>query len=45
MGASRLAGKEPLNGWIAIILYLLIAPALWAYIQVSLNNVWREGSR
>jgi len=40
MGASRLAGKEPLNGWIAIILYLLLAPALWAYIQVSLNDVW-----
>ncbi len=41
MGASRLAGQEPLNGWIAIILYLLLAPALWAYIQVSLNNVWQ----
>jgi hypothetical protein len=42
MGASRLAGKEPLNGWIAIILYLLLAPGLWAYIQVSLNDVWRQ---
>jgi polyferredoxin len=42
MGASRLAGREPLNGWIAIVLYLLLAPALWAYIQVSLNEVWRE---
>ena len=41
MGASRLAGKEPLNGWIAIILYVLIAPALWAYIQVELNKVWQ----
>jgi hypothetical protein len=40
MGASRLAGQEPLNGWIAIVLYLLIAPALWAYIQVSLNYAW-----
>lgn len=40
MGASRLAGQEPVSGWIAIILYLLIAPALWAYIQVSLNKVW-----
>jgi Domain of unknown function (DUF4234) len=42
MGASRLAGQEPLNGWIAILLYLFIAPGLWAYIQVSLNNVWQE---
>ena len=40
MGASRLAGQEPVNGWIAIILYLLLAPALWAYIQISLNKVW-----
>jgi hypothetical protein len=40
MGASRVAGQEPVNGWIAIILYLLLAPALWAYIQVSLNKVW-----
>ena len=42
MGASQLAGKEPLSGWIAIILYLLIAPGLWAYIQVSLNDIWRQ---
>ena len=40
-GASSLAGQEPLNGWIAIILYLLIAPGLWAYIQSSLNKVWQ----
>lgn len=41
-GASRIAGREPLNGWIAIILYLLLSPALWAYVQVSLNDVWRQ---
>jgi hypothetical protein len=40
MGASRLAGQEPVNGWLAIVLYLLLAPALWAYVQVSLNKVW-----
>ena len=40
MGASRIAGQEPVSGWIAIILYLLLAPALWAYIQISLNKVW-----
>lgn len=40
--ASRLAGREPLNGWIAIILYLLLVPVLWAYMQVSLNEVWRQ---
>jgi hypothetical protein len=41
IGASRLGGQEPLNGWIAIILFLLISPGLWAYIQVSLNNLWQ----
>jgi uncharacterized protein DUF4234 len=40
MGAARLAGQEPVNGWIAILLYLLIPFAVWAYIQVSLNQVW-----
>ena len=41
MGASRLGGQEPLNGWIAILLYLLLSPGFWAYIQVSLNNLWQ----
>lgn len=42
MGAARLAGKEPVNGWLSIILYLLLAPAFWAYLQVSLNHVWEQ---
>ncbi|HWP33945.1 MAG TPA: DUF4234 domain-containing protein [Solirubrobacterales bacterium] len=41
MAACGIAGKEPPNGWIAIILYLILAPAFWAYLQVSLNNVWQ----
>ena len=40
MGAAKLGGKEPVNGWIAILLYLFIAPGLWAYLQVSLNSLW-----
>jgi hypothetical protein len=42
IGASDLAGREPLNGWIALILFLLLPLGLWAYIQVSLNEVWYE---
>jgi hypothetical protein len=38
--ASGLAGKEEPNGWIGLILYLLLSPAMWAYMQVSLNHVW-----
>ncbi|HEY7257275.1 MAG TPA: DUF4234 domain-containing protein [Solirubrobacterales bacterium] len=39
-GSSSVAGQEPLNGWIAILLYVIISPGLWAYIQISLNRVW-----
>lgn len=39
--AQRLAGVEPLNGWIGLILYIVIPPAFYAYMQSGLNNVWR----
>jgi hypothetical protein len=41
-GASKIAGHEPVSGWIALILYLLLSPGFWAYLQVSLNNVWEQ---
>jgi hypothetical protein len=41
-GAARLAGKEPINGLIAVLLFFVISPALWWYIQDSLNGVWRS---
>lgn len=41
-GASKVAGREPVSGWIALILYLLLSPGMWAYLQVSLNNVWEQ---
>lgn len=40
MGAAKLGGKEPVNGWIALLLYLFISPGMFAYLQVSLNHVW-----
>lgn len=40
--ASKIAGCEPVSGWISLILYLLIAPAFWAYLQVSLNDIWEQ---
>jgi len=42
MGAAELGGKEPVNGWIALLLYLFISPAMFAYLQVSLNHVWEQ---
>ncbi len=40
--AQRLSGVEPLNGWIGLILFIVITPAYWAYIQSGLNNVWQR---
>lgn len=42
MGAAKIAGREPVNGWISVILYLLLAPAFWAYLQNSLNHIWEQ---
>jgi hypothetical protein len=40
--AAGVAGREPqVNGWIALILYIVVAPAYWAYLQVALNDDWR----
>ena len=41
-GASKIARREPVSGWIALILYLLIPFAFPAYLQVSLNNIWEQ---
>jgi hypothetical protein len=41
-GAAALADREPVNGWIALVLYLFISPAMFAYLQVSLNHVWEQ---
>lgn len=38
--AARVAGREPLNGWIALILFFVISIGLWAYQQSELNRVW-----
>ncbi|HVS99501.1 MAG TPA: DUF4234 domain-containing protein [Solirubrobacterales bacterium] len=40
-GTAAVAGRDPVNGWLALILYLIFLPALYAYLQVSLNNVWK----
>jgi len=41
-GASKIAGREPVNGWIALVLYLLLAPGMWFYLQSALNEVWEQ---
>ncbi len=44
IAAGGVAGTEPANGWIALILYIVLFPAFAAYLQVSLNQVWRNVS-
>jgi hypothetical protein len=40
--AQRLTGVEPqLNGWLALIMAILITPVFYAYEQSELNKVWR----
>jgi Domain of unknown function (DUF4234) len=41
MRAAEIARSEPVNGWIALILFIVIQPAYWAYLQSSLNHAWR----
>jgi Domain of unknown function (DUF4234) len=41
-GTAALANREPVNGWIVLILYLFIGIAMPAYLQVSLNHVWEQ---
>jgi len=40
-GAARIGGKEAPNGWIALLLYFLVSIGFYAYLQVSLNDLWR----
>jgi hypothetical protein len=41
-GAARVGGREPVNGWICLILYLVLSIGFYAYLQASLNDVWRS---
>jgi hypothetical protein len=41
-GAAKVSGQEPVNGWIALILFLVISLGMWAYLQVSLNRIWEQ---
>jgi hypothetical protein len=43
--AQRLSGASTLNGWLGVVLYVVIAPALYAYMQSGLNPVWETQAR
>jgi hypothetical protein len=39
--AQRMNGLEPINGWIGLILIVVIFPAFYGYMQSGLNPVWQ----
>jgi hypothetical protein len=39
--AQRLTGQTPVNGWLGLVLYLVISPVLYAYMQSGLNSAWK----
>lgn len=42
--AQRLSGESAINGWLGLVLYLVLAPAFYAYMQSGLNGVWKSQS-
>ena len=39
--AQRLTGQTSINGWLGVVLYIVISPVLFAYMQSGLNSVWK----
>jgi hypothetical protein len=39
--AQRLTGQTPINGWLALVLWIVITPAFDAYVQSGLNSAWK----
>jgi hypothetical protein len=42
--AQRLTRQAPLSGWLGLLLYLVIFPAYFAYLQSGLNAAWRASA-
>jgi len=43
--AQRMAGIEPqANGWLGLVMAVLISPVFYAYEQSELNKVWRTAA-
>ena len=39
--AQKLTGQTPINGWLGLVIYVVISPALYAYMQSGLNSAWK----
>ena len=38
--AQQMSGVQPFNGWLALVLYLVLSPVFFAYEQSELNKAW-----
>jgi hypothetical protein len=39
--AQRLNGQASINGWLGLVLFLVVQPAVYGYMQSGLNSAWR----
>jgi hypothetical protein len=38
--AQRMNGQTPINGWLGLVIVLVISPVLIGYLQSGLNSAW-----
>jgi hypothetical protein len=39
--AQRLNGQTPINGWLGVVILVVISPVLVGYMQSGLNSAWK----
>jgi hypothetical protein len=39
--AQRLNGRTPINGWLGLVIFVVISPVLVGYMQSGLNSAWK----
>ena len=40
--AQRMTGMVPINGWLGVVIFLVISPVLVGYMQSGLNSAWKS---
>lgn len=43
--AQRLTGQTPINGWLGLVIVLVISPVLPGYMQSGLTSAWKAHER
>jgi Domain of unknown function (DUF4234) len=42
--AQQLKGQTPINGWLGLVIAVVISPVLIGYMQSGLNSAWKAAS-